>query len=123
MKFKTKGLMVIQGGSIGSTAFTPNADIDATALLRIQTPAGTPPGGPVGVPGGGAATAGALMVLLSAPPVGPRNPESGHAASNLESWWPLFRSTDSLDLLGESGVMRVGINDLGWVVYDWAPGP
>jgi len=34
-----------------------------------------------------------------------------------------FRSFDSLPLLGESGVIRVGVNDLGWVVYDWAPGP
>lgn len=40
-----------------------------------------------------------------------------------EGLMPLFRSSDSMPLLGETGVITVGVNDLGWVVYDWAPGP
>ena len=40
-----------------------------------------------------------------------------------EGLMPLFRSSDSVALLGETGVITVGVNDLGWVVYDWAPGP
>ncbi len=47
----------------------------------------------------------------------------GHTPSGLEMWMPLSRNRDSLDLLGESGVMLVGVNELGWVVYDWIPGP
>jgi hypothetical protein len=40
-----------------------------------------------------------------------------------EGLMALFRSSDSVSLLGETGVITVGVNDLGWVVYDWAPGP
>lgn len=49
-------------------------------------------------------------------------PWSGSTGS-LEGLMPLFRSSDSMPLLGETGVITVGVNDLGWVVYDWAPGP
>jgi hypothetical protein len=47
----------------------------------------------------------------------------GQTPSGLEVWMPLLRSADSLDLLGGSGVVLVGVNELGWVVYDWVPGP
>jgi hypothetical protein len=47
----------------------------------------------------------------------------GQTTNGLEMWMPLTRSRDSLNLLGESGVMVVGVNELGWVVYDWVPGP
>lgn len=47
----------------------------------------------------------------------------GQTASGLEVWTPLLRSGDSLNLLGGSGVVLVGVNELGWVVYDWVPGP
>jgi len=47
----------------------------------------------------------------------------GQTPSGLEVWTPLLRSGDSLNLLGGSGVVLVGVNELGWVVYDWVPGP
>jgi len=47
----------------------------------------------------------------------------GQTPQGLEVWMPMARSQDSLHLLGESGVLMVGVNDLGWVVYDWTPGP
>jgi hypothetical protein len=34
-----------------------------------------------------------------------------------------LRDFDSLRLSGHAGVVQVGVNDLGWVVYDWFPGP
>lgn len=34
-----------------------------------------------------------------------------------------LREFDSLRLTGHAGVVQVGVNDLGWVVYDWFPGP
>lgn len=47
----------------------------------------------------------------------------GQTPSGLEVWTPLLRSGDSLNLLGGPGVVLVGVNELGWVVYDWVPGP
>jgi hypothetical protein len=47
----------------------------------------------------------------------------GQTPSGLEVWTPLLRSADSLNLLGGSGAVLVGVNELGWVVYDWVPGP
>lgn len=64
----------------------------------------------------------AVLQLQAVPiDVTPAAPIEG--PGGLEAWMPLFRSTDSASLLGESGVIRVGVNDLGWVVYDWMPGP
>lgn len=34
-----------------------------------------------------------------------------------------LRDFDSLSLGSSPGVVRVGVNELGWVVYDWIPGP
>ncbi len=34
-----------------------------------------------------------------------------------------LRDFDSLALIGTPGVLQVGVNELGWVVYDWIPGP
>lgn len=53
----------------------------------------------------------------------PGDDEGEGGPSGLEMWMPLSRSSDSLNLLGESGVILVGVNELGWVVYDWVPGP
>ncbi|MFM8795507.1 MAG: hypothetical protein ACKOFK_01915 [Betaproteobacteria bacterium] len=47
----------------------------------------------------------------------------GQTPSGLEVWTPVLRSGDSLNLLGGPGVVLVGVNELGWVVYDWVPGP
>lgn len=33
------------------------------------------------------------------------------------------RLHDSAALPGTPAVLKVGVNDLGWVVYEWAPGP
>lgn len=41
----------------------------------------------------------------------------------IESWMPLSKDYDSLRLLSDAGLLIVGTNDLGWVVYDWIPGP
>jgi hypothetical protein len=34
-----------------------------------------------------------------------------------------LREFDSFRMTGDAGVVQVGVNDLGWVVYDWVPGP
>lgn len=47
----------------------------------------------------------------------------GQTPLGLEAWAPVLRSGDSLNLLGGPGVVLVGVNELGWVVYDWVPGP
>jgi len=36
--------------------------------------------------------------------------------------WPLWDRDGRLPPHG-AGVITIGVNDLGWVVYDWTPGP
>jgi hypothetical protein len=133
MRFNTKELMVIRGGSIASPEFTPQAEGVATALLRFTREAHGQPkessrAEVLRFDGTSAewtvsASFGDEMVLQAAWRASPSQPEGAGAAMSLETWVPLWRSTDSLRLLGESGVLQVGVNDLGWVVYDWIPGP
>ena len=130
MKFKNKESIVIRGASTAWPEFTPEAEI--VAVLRLTREATVSPRGLVPGEAAPADSADAsatahldepLMLLLSASHAAAPRLDSGQAAGNLETWLPLWRSTDSLSLLGESGVLQVGVNDLGWVVYDWIPGP
>ena len=126
MKFKTNDLMVIHGGSVAAPEFKPQMSLrplvvedrsqgSASAMLRFPSevfPSGDAPptqasdaGDPQAMAGQGGAAAQWVW------------------ATSLDVWMPLFRSTDSACLLGEGGVLKVGVNDLGWVVYDWIPGP
>jgi hypothetical protein len=96
MKLKFLDLTVIHGAATASS--DTNAPLPQPRSLQGQAPSPSP----------------SSIDELAPWPASMAGPEGLMA---------LFRSSDSVSLLGETGVITVGVNDLGWVVYDWAPGP
>lgn len=126
MKFKITDLMVIKGGAVAAPDF--NSDKPLRPLAHHDRQEG-------GVPAMLITASEGIAADDTQPTQGPdvaNHPSAvgqGAAvaqwvwAASLDVWTPLFRSTDSACLLGQGGVLKVGVNDLGWVVYDWIPGP
>lgn len=112
MKNKRQDFILIKGGS------SPNPQGSTAPFWADQ--AGTPSNASLTLRAHTAAVDGLAQAPWAAlrseatPPIDP-----AFVGPSLEG----LRDFDSLRLTGHAGVVQVGVNDLGWVVYDWFPGP
>jgi hypothetical protein len=106
MKLNSEDLMVIRGGTGPSSGITTVEAHRVSAVMHIACASASAADSPHDEHAAG------VFIVHASPD-----------ASSLEAWVPVQRSYDSIRLLGDTGVLTVGVHDLGWVVYDWVPGP
>lgn len=126
MKFKTRETMVIRGDAQERpAAWGDDAHPLVSAVLRVSPQQAWGTAGEGRTAEGRAEPEPTHLLTISVPrPDGAPAPV-GHLALDTapESWIPLGRDFDSLQLPPSAGILFVGVNELGWVVYDWTPGP
>jgi hypothetical protein len=112
MKYKRPDFILIKGG------FDPrhSGSVDPVHADSAATPSTPVPPTQLHT---AAWAVGANSACASLPPDAPASTDPSILGTGLQG----LREFDSLRLTGHAGVLQVGVNDLGWVVYDWFPGP
>ena len=123
MKFKQEEPMVIKGSAMAQPGVAASTGVSAVMRVMVgSADSGVDQGLAV-------ATAAhpqpihALVSVAQGQGVPAHQPSAMVFNGAIESWMPLPREYDSLRLLPDAGLLLVGTNDLGWIVYDWIPGP